>query len=273
MTPFSRQAGITELLNTEGEQSVEALAERFGVSAMTIRRDLQSLAENGQVIRTHGGAAPSSRVSFEFRFLERARQSAGAKESIAAAAAELVHDGERLMLDSGTTTLALARRLRARSDLTVITTSLPIASELHATHHISILLLGGYLRNDSPDLIGGITERTLELLRADTAFLGADAVDANGEAFSSAVELARILELMAAACGRVYVVADSHKLGRNALIRFGHLAKFDGLITDAQAHPKTLNSLRDAGVNVIQPRDTENPQRGEIHERPERVYS
>ncbi len=137
---------------------------------MTVRRDLQSLAAQGKVIRTHGGAAMADRISFEFDFLNRVRRNQPAKKAIAAAAAAQIRDGESVMLDSGTTTLELARLLRGRPRLTIITSSLPIAAQLQFDPQIEVLLLGGRLRTSSPDLAGAITEHNLETLRADVAF-------------------------------------------------------------------------------------------------------
>ena len=138
---------------------------------MTVRRDLKSLAERGKVLRTHGGAALAERVSFEFDFLHRLREHQAAKDAIAVAAAAVVEDGESVLLDSGTTTLALAKQLCQKQRLTVVTTSLPIAAQLQYDRHIEVLLLGGYVRPSSPDLVGAMTEANLESLRADVAFL------------------------------------------------------------------------------------------------------
>ena len=247
----TRQGWILVELDTHGECGVGWLARRFGVSGMTIRRDLQALAEDGRVIRTHGGAAPTARVSFEFRFLEHAGQQRRAKEAIAVKAAQFIEPGQSVMLDSGTTTLAVARRLRGKAGLTVITTSLPIASELCSCDGVALLLLGGLLRHDSPDLTGSITESNLESLHADAAFLGADGIDAKGNVYSQAPVLARMLGKMAAAAERVYVVADHSKLGEKALMRFGNLGRWNGLITDAGADRALLTKLRRSGVRVI----------------------
>ena len=221
------------------------------VSEKTIRRDLQTLADQGKVIRTHGGAAMAERVSFEFKFLSRVRDNQLAKEAIAVAAAAQVKDGESVMLDSGTTTLELAKRLRPRQGLTIITSSLPIAAQLQYDQQLEVLLLGGRLRASSPDLAGAITESNLETLRADVAFLGADAIDRQGGVFQESPEVARMLTRMAASAGRVYVVADGSKLGKTALWRFGRLADWAALITDASADRSLLASLKKAGVRII----------------------
>jgi DeoR/GlpR family transcriptional regulator of sugar metabolism len=251
MNQVLRQRQMCELIAERGECSIEELMERFGVSGMTVRRDLQALADQGKVIRTHGGATMADRVSFEFEFLNRLRDNHPAKEAIAATAAAEIKDGESVLLDSGTTTLALAKQLRGRRGLTVITSSLPIAAQLQYEQGIEVLLLGGRLRASSPDLVGGITESNLETLRADVTFVGADGIDSQGGVYQESPEVARMLGRMAASAGRVFVVADGSKLGKTALWRFGRLADWAALITDSSADRSVLASLKKAGVRVI----------------------
>jgi DeoR family transcriptional regulator, fructose operon transcriptional repressor len=251
MSRTARQDQICRWIAERGECSVAQLVRRLGTSGMTVRRDLQALAERGRIIRTHGGAAMAERVSFEFEFLGRVREHQAAKQQIAAAAAAEVKDGQSVLLDSGTTTLELAKRLRAKRQLTVITTSLPIAAQLQYDRHIEVLLLGGYVRPSAPDLAGALTETNLESLRADMAFIGAGGVDRHGAVYQDSPEIARMLTKMAAAAARVFVVADHSKLGRTALCRFGRLRDWAGLITDAAADRCELAALRKAGARVI----------------------
>jgi len=253
-SPAARRRRILELLDREGEAPVDALAERFGVSGMTIRRDLQDLAHEGRVLRTHGGAAPAPRVSFEFRFLENARQNADAKRDIAGLAASLVEPGQVVILDSSTTTLAIARRLKGLESLTVVTTSLPIASELFGLDHIETVLLGGTLRKDAPDLFGAITDQNLEMLRGDVAFLGADAIDTDGGLYNAVPELGRMLRRMAAAATRAYAVADHSKFDRHELMRFADVRDWAGLITDGGLDRRIARRLEEAGVGLIRPK-------------------
>jgi DeoR/GlpR family transcriptional regulator of sugar metabolism len=250
MNQQARQQRICELLGTRGNYTVEELAAMLRVSGMTVRRDLQQLAAQGKVLRTHGGAMLAQRISFEFSFLQRMRDNEAAKQAIGRAAAAMIEDGRSVLLDSGTTTLALARCLHGKKRLRVITTSLPIASELQYDQEIEVLLLGGYLRAASPDLSGALTEANVETLRADLAFMGSDGVDASGAVYNNSPEVARMLTKMAAAAQRVYVVADHSKLGKTALYRYGRLKDFAGLITDAAADRAMLSSLRKAGVRV-----------------------
>ena len=251
MSLTTRQDQICEWIAQQGECSIDALVKRFGVSGMTVRRDLHALAERGKVIRTHGGATMAERVSFEFDFLHRVREHEAAKRQIAVAAAAQIEDGQSVMLDSGTTTLELAKRLREKRRLTVITTSLPIAAQLQYDRHIEVLLLGGYVRPSAPDLAGPLTETNLESLRADVAIIGARGVDRRGAVYQDSPEIARMLTKMAASAARVFVVADSSKLGRTALWRFGRLQDWAGLVTDAAADRSMLTALRKAGARVI----------------------
>jgi DeoR/GlpR family transcriptional regulator of sugar metabolism len=251
VSPQVRRDQIAELLRTDGNCSVGALAARFGVSGMTIRRDLAALAEAGRALRTHGGAAPAERVSFEFRFLERARANREAKRAIAAAAAGRIPSGSSVVLDSGTTTLAVAERLGDGRRLHVITTSLPIASALQFAEYVTLVLLGGMVQRDSPDLVGPLTEENLRDMRADVAMIGADAIDLEGNVYNASLVVGRMLETMAEAAGRRYVVADHTKIGRTALALFGNLRDWDGLITDRGLDEAKRGALEKQGVTVI----------------------
>ena len=251
ISPESRKAELLKVLEREGECTIDALADRFTVSGMTIRRDLQDLADDGQVIRTHGGATLARRISFEFRFLERTQEHAREKALIADLAASFVEPGQSVLLDSGTTTLAIAQRLPAVGPLTVVTTSLPIASQLFGRPQIEVVLLGGTLRHDAPDLTGALTDSSLELVRTDIAFLGADAIDAEGWLYNQSEDVGRLLKRMAKASDRVFAVADHSKVGRHELMRFGRLRDWDGLITDRWLDRDLIHQLRRHGGSVM----------------------
>ena len=250
MNQESRRAQIRKLVASRGECSVEQLALELSVSGMTVRRDLQALCEDGRLIRTHGGATLGERATFEFSFLDRVNKNREAKTAIAREASELIGECRSVMLDGSTTTLAIARQLRGRAGLTVITTSLPAAAELQHEPGIDVLLTGGYIRSASPDLTGSLAEANLELLRAEIAFLGADAVDNQGNVFTNPPDNSAVLLKMIASAQLVYVVADHTKLGNTALRRFGELVKWAGLITDEAADPEFVDQLRDLGINV-----------------------
>lgn len=247
----NRRRRILEALHSAGECTVDQLADSLRVSDMTIRRDLQALADEGLLLRTHGGASPIENVRFEFQFLKRGQQRREQKEAIGAVAASFVKDGQSVLLDSGTTTLAVARQLRKLTRFTIITTSLPIASVMQRFGNADILLLGGFLRRESPDLEGPLTESNLDTLQADLAILGADGIDAAGNAYNASMNIARLLRIAVKAAAKVYVVADSSKIGRTALTRFGNVRDWAGLITDDEVDPTIAEQLRAAGVNLI----------------------
>jgi DeoR/GlpR family transcriptional regulator of sugar metabolism len=247
----SRQSQIQALLNKHGECSVEFLARKCNVSDMTIRRDLMVLEKSGGLIRTHGGATPREKVLFEFQFLDRARLNESAKRQIAVTAAKLIKNGQSVMMDSGTTTLAVAKELHNHKQLSLITTSLPIAAILQYVTGINVLLLGGFVRCDAADLCGALTETNLENLRADMALIGADAIDLKGNVYNKSLEVARMLSKMTAAAAVTYVVADSSKIGHSALMKFGSIPKWEGLITDSGVSKQNAAALRQAGVNLI----------------------
>jgi len=251
MNQQARRAQIRKLVASHGECSVGQLAHELGVSGMTVRRDLQALCQDGRLIRTHGGATLGERATFEFAFLERVNKNREAKMAIARAAVELIGDCRSVMLDGSTTTLAIAQRLRGKSGLTVITTSLPAAAEFQHEPGVDVLLTGGYVRSASPDLTGSLAEANLELLRAEIAFLGADAVDNRGNVFTDPPDNSAVLLKMIASAQRVYAVADHTKLGITALRCFGKLPQWTGLITDEASDPEFVDQLRELGTNVI----------------------
>jgi DeoR/GlpR family transcriptional regulator of sugar metabolism/outer membrane receptor for ferric coprogen and ferric-rhodotorulic acid len=188
----ARQAIIRDRFAQQPGVSIAELAREFGVSEMTIRRDLDVLEGKSQIQRTHGGAVLTERMMFEFDYRERRELNRAAKCAIAAEARKLVKRGQRLILDNGTTTLELASLLKDGEDLTVITPSLAVASELQHATGVEVILLGGILREGSPDLTGPVTEHCLEIFSADIAFQGADAIGTDGAIYNSDLRLARV---------------------------------------------------------------------------------
>jgi len=239
------------MLRQHGSCSVEFLATALCVSDMTIRRDLRKLADAGRVVRSHGGAAPAESVMFEFQFLERAQLNDEQKEAIGKTAAALVKDGQSVLLDSGTTTLALARQLRDRRGITVITTSLPIAAALQSATGVETLLLGGFVRRDSPDLGGSLTESNLDSLHADLAFIGADGIDLDGNVYNASIAVGQMLFKMVTRATDSYVVADSSKIGKTQLKQFANAAQLRGLITDDGAQAHAYDGLKRAKVTLL----------------------
>lgn len=240
----ARHRFIREALkrSSSASVSVSSMARRLGVSEMTIRRDLEKLESSADVRRTRGGAVVAERTVFEFAYHERQRAQSAQKQRIAQSALELIEPGQRIILDTGTTTLHLAALLKERKSLTVITPSLAVASALQFSNGIEVVLLGGGLRRGSPDLTGPLTEHCLDLFSADWAFQGAEAVGDDGSVYNVDLQLAQVDRKMRAKAARACLLADGSKFGRTALVRNGTLADFDVVIAD-RALPKIFLRL------------------------------
>ncbi len=245
-----REARLRDVLKRHGEAGVAELAAELGVSAMTLRRDLDRLERAGLVRRTHGGAVLAERLGFAFDFSARRQVNHKAKQAIAAEAARLVKPGDVVLLDAGTTTLELAVLLRDVADLVVVTPSLAVASELQFSAGVKTILLGGMLRSGTPDLTGEVAEASLDLLAVDVAFQGADGIGLDGTLYTADLGAASLERKGRERAARTYVLADSSKIGRTALARHGALNETQGLITDRGIAPRHLAALRRAGVAV-----------------------
>ena len=247
----ARQTRIRERFSGQSGVSISELAREFGVSEMTIRRDLAALESKSHIQRTHGGAMLTERMILEFDYRDRRELNRAAKRAIAAAARKLIQPGQRLILDTGTTTLELASLLADGKHLTVITPSLAVASELQHAAGVEVILLGGVIRRGSPDLTGPVTENCLELFAADLAIQGADGIGLDGTIYNSDLRLARVDKLMRRIAKRSCVLADHTKIGTTALARCGSLADVDVFITNTAAPADALRRFVRLGTEVI----------------------
>ncbi|MBN1675563.1 MAG: DeoR/GlpR transcriptional regulator [Kiritimatiellae bacterium] len=247
----SRQAAIVELLAKEGERSVEHLAAAFRVSDMTIRRDLAELAREGRLTRTWGGAQVLERHALDFSFREKARHNHTAKARIGRLAASLVVPGSFVFMDTGTTTIQVARFLKPISGLRVFTCSLPVVSELIGVGSIQVMMLGGTVRADSLEVYGPLTEKNFAGLSVDIAFVGTDAVGPGGGLFTRGMETARVAELILGAARKKVLVADHTKWAAIASLRYAHISDVDVVVTDDGLAEEHRKALAEAGVDLI----------------------
>ncbi|HOJ60713.1 MAG TPA: DeoR/GlpR family DNA-binding transcription regulator [bacterium] len=244
-----RHVAILDLLAENGEVTVQHLARRFAVSEMTIRRDLVMLERAGELIRTHGGALLSKAGVIEFSFKKKERECAEEKQAIAREAAALVRPGMALTLDTGTTTLEVARAITRIKPLTVLTSSLAIASVLHAHDHVELVLLGGTARKGNPDLTGWITEENLKRFCVDLAFIGADGVSPEG-IYTTEMNIGRVSQAMIAGAKQIVLVVDHRKFEQKSLVRFASWEAIHRVITDSQVSAKTRKWLRKLGKPI-----------------------
>jgi DeoR/GlpR family transcriptional regulator of sugar metabolism len=245
-----RRALTLELLATQGEVSVADLSRRAGVSEMTVRRDLSALEGRGALIRLHGRAVVLVSRSYEPPFDVRVESARSAKENIGTVCADLIAEGETLVLDVGTTTLAVARALKGRRNITVLTPSLPIANLLAEEPGIRVMLTGGVIRHGERSLIGELAAASFREYRFDTVVLGVGGIDAVDGLTEYNVDDARVKRAAIENARRMIVVADATKLGRVAFVRICPIERVDMLITDHAAPAHEVASIRDAGVEV-----------------------
>src|ERR1700735_5281956 len=250
MLSEERRRKILELAHRDGRVVVKDLARRFSTSLITIRKDLESLHQMGRIQRAHGGALPLDASSLRDPTLhEKEQLHRNEKLKIAAAAARLVRPGHVVILDSGTTTTAVARAIKHIQDLTVITNAVNIAAELAGTE-VEVILTGGTLRKNSFSLVGPLAERTLRQLSADILFLGVDGFDTKAGLFTPNLLESEVNRAMVDIARKTIAVCDSSKFGRRSLCNIMPVGVVDQVITDKDIPKSDLRALKDAGVKV-----------------------
>jgi DeoR family transcriptional regulator of aga operon len=247
-----RRSRINELIETRERATVRELAARFGVSPVTIRGDLDALARAGGVIRSHGGALRREEAE-DMPIVVKQALHREEKMRIADAAARMIREDETIILDSGTTTAAIASRigaLRLRS-LTVITNALNVASILASLPNVRLIMIGGLLRQVSSSLVGPQAEQVLRGLHADRLFLGVDSLDPEIGVMTPDVLEAQLNALMIEVSQEVVAVADSSKFGRRSLSVIAGVERLHKLVTDRSASREYVDALRARGVEVV----------------------
>ncbi|HXY06384.1 MAG TPA: transcriptional repressor AgaR [Terriglobales bacterium] len=245
-----RRRAILETLNRDRRVLVAELASQFHTSQVTIRKDLEVLHEHGHLHRTHGGALPARDGALEDPTLyEKEQLHRKEKLRIAVAAARMVNEGQVVILDSGTTTTAIARALRNSKHLTVVTNAVNIAAEL-AGASVDVILTGGTLRKNSFSLVGPIAEETLRHLSADLLFLGVDGFDVQYGLSTPNLLESKVNQVMVEVAKRTVAVCDSSKFGRRSLSLIAPPSAVQQIITDHGISKSDLRVLKKAGIEV-----------------------
>lgn len=262
----SRRELALALVEERGFVRVAELSEAFGVTTVTARADLDALERRGEIRRVHGGAVPAgaagaARPQREPSFEEALESSVAPKRAIGRHAASLVQSGQSVILDVGTTTLAIARALRERTeldDVTVFTNGLSIALELEPEiPRFTVVVTGGTLRPRQHSLVHPLAGSLLDEVHVDLAFIGCNGVDAEYGVTNANLPEAAVKELMLRRAARRVVVADAAKLGEVHLGRIGPVDAFDQLLTDAGAPARLALELEEAGLEVVRARNEE----------------
>lgn len=249
--PGRRRALLTAFIDEHGQATVAELADAFNVSADTVRRDLDWLAKRGAVSRTYGGAVTvTGLAAADTTFSDRSSVHPDEKRCIAAAAAERIADGETVIINGGTTTLAVAAALGVRRNLTIVTNNLRLPAALPPAAVRDVYLIGGSCRVASNVTIGPVTFPGTEGISADVAVIGVGGVAARAGFTTSSLQEAQMMAEMIQSAQRTLVVADSSKFGRSA---FAHIVRLDAaamLVTDRMPEGDLLDALTAAEVEI-----------------------
>lgn len=243
-----RRNDIHDRVQRDGRASVAELSQAFDVSEVTIRGDLQALAEQGLVVRTHGGAIPASRLSLALRRQEQVL----AKDHIGEAGAAQIEDGDAIFLDTSSTALAIARHLSHHRFVTVITNSIAIVQELTDAPNLEVVMPGGRLRRDTFSLVGTDGLAYVSQFNIQKGFFGAHGITLDEGLTDVSADEADVKRELAAMCRQVFAVLDATKWGRVGLASFASLSQIDTIITDCDAPADLLAQARAAGVTVLQ---------------------
>ena len=246
----SRHQQILRMLAERGTLSITDLAELFEVSDMTIRRDLNQLSAAGLLVRTRGGAAAPASGSFEPPFALRELTRTDAKREIAAAAAGLVVDGQTVLLDGGTTGLAIAEALAGRN-LTVCALNIRVAQVLSAESSMRVMVPGGFIRPGEFSLVGPDAEATLSRFRFDVYLMTASGLTVDAGVTEWNTEDAAVKRAALAASRHTVLVADAAKFGAEAFVRVCPLSAVDQLVTDAALSREHRQELAAAGAELV----------------------
>ena len=246
-----RQKQILALLTRQRRLSVAEIVAQFAISEATARRDLETLALQGKVERVHGGVIAVEQAPPELPILERENEQADEKTRIGLSAANLVADKETVFLGSGTTVLEVARNLRNRKNLTVITNSLPVLNALAGADGLTVICLGGMLRNSEMSFIGHITEQALSEVRADKVIMGTRGLSLEHGLTNDYLQETLTDRAILKIGREVILVADHTKVNRVATALLAPLDSMQTFVTDSKADKKFIAALKKQGIQVI----------------------
>ncbi|MDE0005893.1 MAG: transcriptional repressor AgaR [Rhodospirillaceae bacterium] len=248
---IERRKEIVRLTETNERVDVEALAKQFAVSAVTIRNDLNALSAKGLVVRSRGGAVASTRLTRELSLQEKYRKNLSVKRQLGQTVADLIDDEARsLFLDSGTTTEEVALCLLGRTNLTVTTNGLNIATALAGSDGVEVRITGGALRKKSRSFYGRQAEESLRYMHFDTLILGADGVDMRVGVTTHFEQEASLNRMMCQAARQVILVADSSKFERRNSHVICRLSEIDMLVTDNGLPSEIQRAVEAQGVRL-----------------------
>ncbi|MDQ0217697.1 DeoR/GlpR transcriptional regulator [Peribacillus cavernae] len=233
MLPLERKLQILKQIEKDGKVEIEELVDRLNVSSMTIRRDLNHLEKEGKIVRTHGGALPANVLIAETPYIDKSVTKTEQKRSIARYAATLIPTNSNIILDSGTTTLEIAKEIKMRDDLTIVTNDLKIAAELLDCPS-QVICTGGSLQKGVGAMFGPHAQSILKQIRVDILFLGTHAIDLRAGLSAPTMEKALIKQMMIESASKTWVAADSSKFNKCSFSQVCPLQSVEAIITDSE---------------------------------------
>lgn len=247
-----RKMEIVNLLNKQGKVFVPELVERFNVSFATIRNDLRELEIAGKLKRTHGGAISAEfvKVGYEMDHSNKAVKFLEEKQAIARKAVELIEDDDIIILDTGTTTMEIAKLLYDKKNLTVIVNDIEIAACLEKFEGINIVVIGGTLRRNFHCTLGPFAVNLLSELNVDKLFLATNCFSPRKGCTTPDINHAEVKKTMVGISSQVIVVCDSSKLDKNSFVQFAKPEEIDVFITDERAQPDIIKEIKELGIDV-----------------------
>ncbi len=246
-----RRVLLLKKLDLEGQVDVKLLSEELSVSEVTIRNDLKKLEEKKILIRTRGGAIKTDRVANDVNISDKNSLYFEEKQRIGKAAAELIEEGDTIILDSGSTTMEITRHLSGFKHLTIISNAVNVAIALADMKNTNVIVPGGILRKNSLSLVGSAAEENLQNYFCDKLFLAVDGFHLTHGLSTPNVEEAHLNRKMIGISKKVVVVTDSSKFMKRSLAAICPISKVDIVVTDSGILPKDLTELENAGVKVI----------------------
>lgn len=228
-----RKEMIVQKLSDEDKVHVQELSENFSVSAATIRNDLNELEKAGKLVRTHGGAISTVTSGLELNSEEKKSKNQTNKSRIADKALNYILDGDIVLLDTGTTTLELAKKLNQKKSITVITNDLEIALIIEAYNGINVIVIGGMIRQGFHCTVGMFAHNLLKEVTVDKAFLGTNGMDLEAGLFTPDAGQAETKKSIISCAREAYLLCDSTKIGRKSFAKFADLNDFECIITDS----------------------------------------
>lgn len=241
-----RELFMLDTMAREGSLSVASLARELEVSEVTIRSDLKDLEEKGFVNRTRGGAAPA----FYKDIIDRQRLNMEEKNRIARAAAEFVHDDDRIMIEAGTTTALIARYLTGRRGVQIVTNSTLVFSYARLNPSLNIILTGGVFRKETESLVGPVAIKAINDFNVRLAFVGTDGFSVEKGMTTQLVEGSEIVKAMRGRAQETWLVADSSKYGRTGFVNVLSLSDVDGIITDSKLDENALAAMKENALDL-----------------------